>query len=257
MQATRTTALDAMMRKFDTHAELSDDDRHALAALPFTLHARAAGTYLAREGQVSDMHIVLLSGYAYRHKLTGTGARQIVSLQIPGEAVACSSLFFDPADHSTQALTAIDAAFIPKQAFRDIVLSRPAIGHAILLMTLIEGGIANEWMLNLGRRSAKVRVAHLLCEFAARIDAAGLSDGTDYDLPLTQEQLGDALGLTPVHVNRMLRELGTDGLVVRSGRQMTFPDRPALEQLADFDGAYLRMQPRKGRGPTENEAGAP
>ena len=234
-----------MIRKLATHAALTDGDYEALRGLPHVVRSIETGSYLVQEGETSPDHVVLLSGYAYRHKTTSMGGRQIVSLQIPGEAVACSSLFFDAVDHSTQALTPIEAVFIPRAVFRELVEKSATIGHAILLMTLIEASISTEWLLNLGRRDAKARVAHLLCEFAARLDAAGLSDGKRYDLPLTQEQLGDALGLTPVHINRTLKKLRADGLLVLSNKTFSLPLRAEVHRVADFTGEYLRIdQPR-------------
>ena len=237
--------LELMVRKLGTHAALTEDDRGALAHLPYTMRTYDAGAFLAREGKSSSDHIVLLSGYTYRHKTTCFGGRQIVSMQLPGETIACSTLFFDATDHSTQALTPIQAAAIPRIAFRDLVRRSAAISHALLMMALIEAAIGNEWLLNIGRREAKARVAHFLCEFAARVEAAGLATGRQYELPFTQEQMGDALGLTSVHVNRTLKALRESGLIEQTGRRMTFSDRQALAQMADFSGEYLQVnQPR-------------
>lgn len=236
----KESALAPMVRQIGRYAELSNRDRSALDELPFAIRTMDAGCYLAREGDPVREHVVLLSGYTQRHKLARSGGRQIVAIQIPGEAISCSGLFFDRSDHSTQTLTSVTAAAIPRDLFRELVLTRRAIGEAILRMTLVEGSIANEWLLNMGRRPAKTRVAHLLCELAARLDAAGLTDGSCYDIPLTQEQLGDALGLTAVHVNRMLRQLEEDGLVLRDGRRMRFPDRQRLAREAEFSLGYLR-----------------
>ena len=243
-----TTPLEILVSKLGMHAELSDDDRAALLALPHTTRTLDAGAFIVREGQRSDEHIVLVSGYAYKHKLTAEGTRQIISIHIPGEALACSSLFLDVVDHNTQALTAAKAAFIPRSAFRKLVSSHPAIAHAILMITLIEASIMGEWLLNIGRRDARARVAHLLCEFGARLDAAGRSGEGLYELPMTQEQLGDALGLTSVHVNRMLKVLRADGLIERDGRRINFLRWDALRKVGDFSDTYLHLDQSRGRG---------
>lgn len=229
-----------MIAQIGRHVELSDRDRQALKGLPFTIRSIDAGRYVVREGDPVHEHVVLLSGYTQRHKLARSGGRQIVAIQIPGEAISCSGLLFDRSGHSTQALTPVSAAVISRDLFRELVLSRRAIGEAILRMTLIEASIADEWLLNMGRRPAKARLAHLLCELATRLDAAGLTNGSCYDVPLTQEQLGDALGLTAVHVNRMLRQLENDGLILRDGRRMQFPERHKLTREAEFSADYLR-----------------
>lgn len=240
--------LEMMVRKLGSHATLTDDDLRRLRALRYEVRSVARNAYLIREGDRNRDHVVLLSGYAFRHKTTSLGGRQVVSLQIPGEAISCSNLYFDSADHNTQALTGITAAYFPRDQFRDLVCSSAAICHAMLMMTLIEASVADEWLLNLGRRPAKARLAHLLCEFTARVDAAGLTDGSGYLLPLTQEQIGDALGLTPIHVNRMLRELREDGLIVQAGRHISFPDRRAIARTADFRDDYLRLRQPRGAG---------
>jgi CRP-like cAMP-binding protein len=109
------------------------------------------------------------------------------------------------------------------------------------MATLIEASIGSEWLLTMGRRPAYARVAHLICELTCRLDAVGQLVGEAYEFPLTQEQMGDALGLTAVHVNRMLRQLVEDGLIVREGRRMIFPDRSRLERAADFSDDYLHI----------------
>ncbi|MDN4634084.1 Crp/Fnr family transcriptional regulator [Sphingomonas sp. PsM26] len=234
-------ALEMMMRQFGRHAELDEEDRRALTRLPLTRRTANAGAFLLREGEPAHDHLILVSGFAQRHKLARSGGRQIVAIQIPGEAISCSTLFFGWADHSTQALTPVEMVSIPRDVFRRAVLERPRITEAIMKTTLLEASISNEWLLNMGRRPAKTRVAHLLCEMAARIDAAGISNGTQYDIPLTQEQIGDALGLTAVHVNRMLKELNEEALVFRDGRRIKIPDRRKLEYAAEFTVSYLHI----------------
>ncbi len=242
--------LELMVRKLGTHAALTEDDREALAQLPYTVRTYDAGTFLAREGEAGSEHIVLLSGYTFRHKTTCFGGRQIVSMQLPGETIACSSLFFDVTDHSTQALTPIQAATISRIAFRNLVRGSATISHALLMMALIEAAIGNEWLLNIGRREAKARVAHFLCEFAARVEAAGLATGGNYELPFTQEQMGDVLGLTSVHVNRTLKALRDSGLIEQIGKRVTFPDWKALARMADFSGEYLQFDQPRGSNAT-------
>jgi CRP-like cAMP-binding protein len=238
--------LDVMIRKFEMHTRLTDGDRAALASLPVSVRSAKAGTTLVKEGQQAQSYTVLLSGYAYRYKVAADGGRQVVSIQIPGEGLACASLFFDEVDHTTEALTGVEAAFFDRPAFRALVRSNAAISHSLLLMTLIEVSIANEWQLSLGRRDAKARVAHLLLELAAKLDAAGLANGGEYDLPLTQMQLADTLGLTPIHVNRKLNELRNEGLVDYDRGRFRLTGRDRLVRIADFSDTYLRLGEPKG-----------
>lgn len=234
-------SLEAMVRKLGRHAELEDDDRQALANLPFSKRRVNMGHHLAREGDPACEHAVLLAGYVHQHKIANAGGRQIVAIRMPGDAISWSCLFFDRVDYSAQALTAVEAAVIHRDVFRDLIAARPAIGKAILMATLVDAAISSEWLLNIGRRSAKERVAHLLCELASRIDANSPSVSRQYQIPLTQEQMGDILGLTAVHVNRMMKQLAEDGLILRDGRYISFPRRDRLMRLADFNDRYLNI----------------
>lgn len=133
-------------------------------------------------------------------------------------------------------------AIVPRDPIRELTRIRPAIAYAILVYILVESSIFREWVLNVGRRDARSRLAHLLCEFAIRMDVQGLSDCGGYELPMTQEQLGDALGLTSVHVNRTLKSLEADGLITRNKRHVGFPRWDALRDEADFNGRYLHLE---------------
>lgn len=234
-----------LVRRLELHATLSDDDRAAILALPYQLRDFDASAYLVRDGEPPRVCGVLISGFAYRQKLTSQGTRQIVSLHVPGEALDFQSLFLDIADHNVQTLTRAEVAIIPRDAIRALAQERPAIGRAIMVYTLVEASIFREWILNIGRRNARARLAHLLCEFAIRVDALQPpSSGRGYALPMTQEQLGDALGLTAVHVNRTLKLLEADGLITRNKRDVSFPRWDALRDLADFSQRYLHLQPQ-------------
>ncbi|RZM36425.1 MAG: Crp/Fnr family transcriptional regulator [Sphingomonas sp.] len=230
-----------MVRKLEIHTPLQPEDREALLSLPHTLKTYEPSSYLVREGEAPDQCAVLLSGFAFRQKLTGEGMRQIVSMHIPGDALDFQHLFLDIADHNVQTLTRADVATIPRNALRNLARSRSAIGNAIFVSTLVEGSISREWVLNVGRRDARSRLAHLLCEFAVRLDVLGLSGDQGYELPMSQEQLGDALGLTAVHVNRTIKSLEADGLITRNRRRISFPRWDALRDLADFSTRYLHL----------------
>ena len=173
--------------------------------------------------------------------MTGEGARQIVAIHIPGEALNLQSLFLDEADHSVQALTRSDVALISRSAIRAVMSARPTVAHAMVVNMAVEASIAREWIMNLGRRDARARIAHFLCEFAIRLDAQGLAERKSYILPMTQEQIGDATGLTSVHVNRMLKSLGAEGLLTRKGRSVELPDWQALRDAGDFTSRYLHL----------------
>ncbi|HZG08755.1 MAG TPA: Crp/Fnr family transcriptional regulator [Allosphingosinicella sp.] len=236
--------LDLLLRKLETHSPLSEDDRQAIRALPCTLKTFEASSYIAREGEKPESCAVLVSGFAIRQKLTGEGGRQIVAIHIPGEALDFQNLFLDVADHNVQTLTRAELAFIPRAAFQELARSRAAVGHAILVTLLVEASIFREWVLNVGRRNSLTRLAHVLCEFAIRLEAQGLADENGYELPMTQEQLADTLGLTPVHVNRTIMALEADGFIARDKRRIRFPDWRRMRDMADFNQRYLHLEPQ-------------
>ena len=233
--------LTLLLETLELRTPLPQVDRQAILALPYTLKSLSPGSYAVREGEPPTGCGVLVSGFAYRQKLTGDGGRQILSIHIPGEALDFQNIFLNVADHSVQMLTRGQVALVPRADILKIARSSHAIGHAILVNVLAEASIFREWILNVGRRDAKSRLAHVLCELAVRLDAHGLADDMGYHLPMTQAELADALGLTPVHLNRVLRSLEGDGLINRSKRNVSFPDWERMRDIADFNDRYLHL----------------
>ena len=233
--------LSLLLRQLDAHGRLPAEDRDALLALPYRLRRLDAGSYLVREGDVPTHCSVLVTGYAVRLKVTGSGARQILSICIPGDAVDLQNMFLDVSDHAVQLLTQAKVADIPRNVFQDFVLGRPKIGQAVIELALVEASILREWVVNVGRRDARARIAHILCEFAVRLEQRELTTDHVFELPLTQEQLADATGLTSVHVNRVLRSLENEGLITRRRRQIQFNDWRALQDAGDFSRRYLHV----------------
>ncbi len=233
--------LNLLIRKLETHSNLSEEDRDAIRELPHKMRTLEASRYIVREGDEPVRCSVLVDGFAFRQKLTGDGSRQIIAIHIPGEALDFQNLFLDVSDHNVQMLTRGEVADVPVAAFQDIAESRPAVGRAIMMATLIDAAIFREWVLNIGRRDSRSRIAHLLCEFAVRLEAQGLATDHCYELPMTQEQLADATGLTAVHVNRVLKSLQADGLIERNRRSVSFPNWKQMRDVADFNQRYLHL----------------
>ena len=228
-----------MVRRLERRSPLTHADREALAGLPHTVKRLPAGAHIVRDGDRPDFCTLLLSGFAYRYKLTGEGGRQIISLHCAGEFLDLQNSFLGVADHSVQMLTEGELAFIPPAILEGLVLHRPAIARALWIDTLIDAAIFREWVVNVGRRDSRARVAHLLCEFSLRLEAAGLASNHQYELPMTQEQLADAVGLTSVHVNRVLKQLGEEGLIRRDRRSILIVDWKRMRQAGDFNERYL------------------
>jgi CRP-like cAMP-binding protein len=230
-----------MVRKLEQWRALDEPDRQALFALPYRLVRFRPQEYIVREGDLVQNSCLILAGFAFRHKVAGNGGRQIFSIHMKGDLADLQNSLLGTADHNLQALTHVETAMIPVGAIQEIAFARPAVGRAMWHETLVEASIFREWTLNVGRRDARARAAHMLCEFAVRLELAGLSARHQYELPMTQEQLADALGLTPVHVNRTLMGLGEDGLISRTHRAVQIEDWQELAKAGDFDSAYLHL----------------
>ncbi|CAN5368262.1 Crp/Fnr family transcriptional regulator [soil metagenome] len=213
----------------------------AVLALPHSLRALRAQEFIVREDDRPTHSCLLLSGYAIRHKVAGNGGRQIFSIHMKGDVVDLHNSILRRADHNVQALTPIKVALIPVEAIRDIAASHPEVGQAMWYETLVDAAIFREWTLNVGRRDARARTAHLLCEFAIRLEVAGLGEQSNFELPMTQEQLADALALTSVHINRTLKALAAEGLIERKMRSVVITDFGQLARIGDFDSRYLHL----------------
>jgi CRP-like cAMP-binding protein len=232
-----------MVRKLAYRVKLDIADREAILALPFHVKMIERSHYIVREHETATHSCLMLSGYSIRTKLTGAGGRQIVAIHMKGELVDLQNSLLETADHSVQALTTCKVAYIPRDAILKLAAERPKVGRAMWIDTLVDGSIFREWIMNVGRRDAPTRIAHLLCEFSLRLKLAGLGQDNHYELPITQEQLGDATGLTPVHVNRTLKALEADGLIDRSSpRVIHIADWRKLADAGDFDSNYLHLR---------------
>ncbi|HEY8592652.1 MAG TPA: Crp/Fnr family transcriptional regulator [Sphingomicrobium sp.] len=237
------STLEPFVAKLAYRAELDADDRHAIRTLPFTIRRMERSEFLIRERELATHSSVMLSGFSIRHKLVASGHRQIVAIHLKGEAVDLQNSMLKVADHSVQMLTAGKVAMIPREAIVELTLARPRVGHAMWIDTLVDGSIFREWTANVGRRDARTRMAHLLCEFSLRLKSAGLGDETGYELPMTQEQLADTTALTSVHVNRTLKALEKEGLISRTNpRMVRIGDWRRLAEAGDFDSSYLHMR---------------
>jgi CRP-like cAMP-binding protein len=234
--------LNYLARRLSRRCALSKADLAAVEHLPHSVRHVNPNAYLIREGEPPRaVCSLLLEGMAFKHKLTAEGARQIISIHLPGDLLDLQHLFLNIADHSVQALTEIEVAEIDRKALQAIALERPAIAQALWIDGLIDASICREWILNVGRRNARGKIAHILCEIAVRMRAAELIDRPDFHLPVTQEQLGDATGLTSVHVNRTLKSLGQDGLIDHSGRAIAIRDWEGIQKVGDFNPLYLHL----------------
>jgi CRP-like cAMP-binding protein len=232
-----------MVNKLAYCTELDATDIQAILDLPHNYKRIERNGYVVRERELTTHSCLLISGFAIRHKIVAHGAGQIVAVHMKGDLVDLQNSFLGVADHSVQVLTDSEVAFIPREAVKTLAFAHPNVGMAMWMDTLVDGSIFREWIANVGRRDARARIAHFLCEIALRLKVAGLGETTDYQLPMTQEQLADTTGLTPVHVNRTLRTLEAENLISRrSSRSITIGDWRKLADAGDFDSNYLHLR---------------
>jgi CRP-like cAMP-binding protein len=233
--------LTPFLRKLAAHSPLSAADRAALAALPageLRVHARE---FIVYEGARLSRSVLLLEGFAARYKLLPDGGRQILSLHVAGDIVDLHSAILKVADHSITAFGPARVAYLPHDALLGAIDASPSIARALWRDALIDAAITREWLLNVGRRDAYARMAHLFCELALRLEAVGLCQDGRFPLPLTQAELADTTGLTPVHVNRTLQRMRTDGLISTRGVELCIEDWGRLADVGSFDPAYLYL----------------
>lgn len=232
----------ALIRKLESISDLSEDDKLALTKLPLEMRTLAEGVDIVREGDRPSHACLIVEGLACRYRILGEGQRQIMSFHMAGDVPDLQSLHIRTMDHSLGTLTPLAAAFIPHTALHELLLARPSLTVAFWRDTLIDAAVFREWLAGVGRRSAHARVAHLLCELFMRMKAVGLVDGETMDLPVTQAELGDSLGLSAVHINRVMQDLRADGLIGGRGRTLVVSDWPALKAVGDFDSGYLHLR---------------
>jgi CRP-like cAMP-binding protein len=234
--------LAAFVAKLERCTRLSPADRAALFALPHSVRSFEAGSYLYREGDRPGHCFIIISGFACGQKIVRNGSRQIIDIHIPGDAADPGNALIGTTNHGVQVLTRLKAALVPLPAMSALVFDNPAIAKAIWIQTLIHASIQREWTANVGRRDARTRIAHLLCELGIRQEEAGVAQRDNYELPMTQEQLADATGLTAVHVNRVLGSLRSEGIIASRYRHIHVPSWERLASVGDFRTNYLRCE---------------
>jgi CRP-like cAMP-binding protein len=235
--------LQPLVRRWSRHAPLSDDDRDAILSLPYTHKTFGKDAYVVREGQRTTECALLLRGFAFRQKLVHNGGRQIISFHVPTEFVDLQNGLLNSADHNVQSVDSCEMALIPRGPLLDLADDRARVRQAMWIDTLIDASIFREWVVNVGRRDSRARIAHLLCELAMRLEHNGNGDGHGrFDFPITQEQLADATGLTAVHTNRTLQALRKSGLIHLNSRSLGILDWDKLAEVGDFDDLYLHLR---------------
>lgn len=230
-----------MIAKFERRLRLDEGDREALRNLPFTIRDVEAMRYVVREGSPLSVCTLLIDGFVFRQKTTSDGDRQIVSVHIPGDFFDLEGALLKYADHNVQTLTRARIATVPAMKMVELMDRHPRVERAMWVDTLIDASIFREWIMNVGRRDARQRIGHFLCEMGVRLELVGLGTTGGFDLPMTQEQLADVTGLTPVHVNRSIKAMEAEGLIVRDRKHIGIPAWDRLCDSAGFSALYLHL----------------
>jgi CRP-like cAMP-binding protein len=228
------------IEKLKNLVDLSPSDVEALVKVTSNPREYAARQDMIREGDRPGPVFVILEGWACRYKILPSGARQIMAILLPGDACDLHVGMLEEMDHSLQAITVSKIALIPGEQMGTLMVEHPRIANAMYKSQLIDEGTLRAWIVSMGRRSSIARVAHLMCELYLR---SGARNGNDeIALPISQIILADALGMTPVHVNRVLRDLRLAGAMSLSRGALTVIDPVKLVQIAGFDENYLHRR---------------
>jgi CRP-like cAMP-binding protein len=220
------------------------DDLRALLDLPMVTFTAPAQSLIAREGDPLEAATILLQGLACRTKLRPNGVRQILSVHLPGDPLDTQPSF-EQRDDGLEALTLCRGVQIQRTALHQLMNARPGLAAAFARVAAVDANITAERLLSLGRRAAIQRLAHFFCELTHRMDAVGLGTRGRYDLPLTQAELGDALGLSVVHVNRTLQQLRATGAISFRSQRLVVHDADKLCAIAEFSPGYLHLPDRR------------
>jgi CRP-like cAMP-binding protein len=241
-----------LIRKLANFTQLTVTERDAL--LDAIGPARHFGPRedIVPEGGPADGVNLILEGIACRYKLLPDGRRQILAYMVPGDTCDLCAFVLGRMDHGIASLAPASVAVIPQERMAGLSATYPNIRRALWWAALVEEATTREWLVNVGQRTAYERLAHLLCEMFVRLRAVGLVEGDRCELPLTQAELADTLGLSTVHVNRTLQDLRRAGFITLRGKNLVVHDFPALARAAMFNPSYLDL----GRAGEERPADA-
>lgn len=240
----------------ESPAILTADDRKTLGEVSAHRRAVSAGAEWMRQDERADHIHFMEEGWACQFRTLRDGRRQILRVLLPGDVCNLDSLRTEKVPFGARALTPVRILSVARQHLSALCHGSPGIASSVIQVALGENAMLNQWAICLGRRSAPERLAHLLCELAVRLGHDAGCEAASFELPLTQEQIADVLGLTAVHINRMMQQFRRQGLLHTEGKIFTLEDMGALEDMAEFDPAYLACAKRQvGDTRTRNSNG--
>ncbi|HEX8417393.1 MAG TPA: Crp/Fnr family transcriptional regulator [Methylobacterium sp.] len=232
----------ALIRKLESFEALTDQDRLALNALVPRVRQVGPRVDLIREGDNPEYVHLILDGFACRYKVLPNGQRQIMAYLVPGDFCDLNVFILDQMDHSLGTISTCHVVDIPRAAIDEVSANHPRITRAFWWCALVDEAVLREWLVNLGAREANQRIAHLLCELLARLEVVGRVTDNSFAFPFTQSDIADTMGLSSVHVNRVLRELRELGLVTFKQKVVTILDVERLKAYCRFNPNYLHLK---------------
>ncbi len=230
-----------VIAKLEHGANLTEADRAKLRQIVSTSRQVPGRVTLIREGEEPRGSHLVLEGIACRYKMLPDGSRQILAYLLPGDICNSDVQILDAMDHCIATISECSVADISSDMINDLTQNYPNISRALHWSALADESTLREWLVSMGRRNAIDQLAHLFCELLVRLRAIAMTSEDSYELPLTQEELGDALGLSVVHVNRILHTLREEGLISFKGKLLTILDLERLKQRAGFNPDYLHL----------------
>jgi CRP-like cAMP-binding protein len=231
-----------MIRRLRSITDIPRVELDALMDVKMKVVEIDADIDIVREGERPTQCVLLLEGYACRYKLLDFGKRQILAFHITGDLPDLQSYHLEVMDHSLCTLSPAKVAFLSHQTIDYIITTYPKLAAALWRSTLVDASIFRQWIAGVGRRLAHERIAHLICELVVRHRAVGLAQDFRFNFPVTQAELGDATGLSVVHVNRVVRDLRSMGLISLAGGYVAVRDWARLKKTARFDASYLHVR---------------
>lgn len=233
---------EAILKHLLLIGDLADADRQAVLDLPGEVRSIRRGEDVLREGDHPNESVVVLAGLLQRYKMSPDGRRQIHSLYLPTDTPSFETLPMEVVDNNVGAIAPSRIGIVHHDDLCRLIDEHPKVRMLIWRETLVQGAIFREWLMRNSQMLAHVQMAHFFCEMMLRARAAGIAQGNSCDLPITQEDLADALGVTPVHVNRTLMVLRAGGLVEFQKGRLTIADWPKFAEIAEFDASYLHLE---------------
>jgi CRP-like cAMP-binding protein len=239
----RTSPADTLLKRLRISADINEADERAIRRLPINIKRIGGNEPIVSFGDRPPACCLVVEGFVLRSKNVGEGERQILAFHQPGDIPDLQSLYLHIMDHDVSSMAECVLGFIAHGPLRSLVRSQPNIAEVLWRDTLIDAALFREWICNVGQRSGASRLAHLVVEIYTRLKAVGLVNGLSFDFPVTQVLLGEAVGLSTVHVNRVLQQLRGEGLLEIDRGTITILDETRLKNKADFDPLYLHLNP--------------